>query len=85
VILSELLTYFTNNRDRMNYPHYRKLGLRVGSGAIESANHHVTGGRIRQQGMRWGAAGAAEMAGLRADLFNGRWRTRSWQVLVLAG
>lgn len=85
VILSELLTYFTNNRDRMNYPHYRKLGLRVGSGAIESANHHVTGGRIRQQGMRWGAAGAAEMAGLRADLFNGRWRTRSRQVLALAG
>ena len=51
-ILSELLNYFNNNRDRMNYPHYHKLRLRVGSGANESANHYVTGERIRQQEMR---------------------------------
>ena len=83
-ILAELATYLGNNRDRMDYPRYRSMGLRVGSGAIESTNHHLTGGRLRQQGMRWNEAGAAEMTGLRADLFNGRWRMRSRQVLAAA-
>jgi len=35
--------YIVNNRDRMDYPGYRAVGLRVGGGAIESANFHVTG------------------------------------------
>lgn len=48
----ELDTYLGNNLDRMNYPRYRELGLRVGSGAIGSTNYHVTGARLKRQGMR---------------------------------
>jgi hypothetical protein len=55
----------------MDYPRYRAMGLRVGSGAVESANSHVTGARLKLPGMRWSEEGAAQMARLRADLFNG--------------
>ena len=75
--LDELITYFSNNADRMNYPDYRAQGLRVTSASIESANYHVTGQRLKLQGMRWSERGAAEMARLRADFFNGTWEQRT--------
>ena len=55
-------TYLRRNQDRMDYPSYRAQGLRVGSGAIESTNYHVTGARLKLQGMRWSVAGATQMA-----------------------
>jgi len=82
--LESLQTYLRNNQDRMDYPHYRALGLRVGSGAIESTNYHVTGARLKLPGMRWSEDGAAQMARLRADLFNGVWQERSRQILKAA-
>jgi len=81
-MVEELCTYLTNNKDRMNYPEYRKKGYRVSSGSVESANYHVTGARLKQQGMRWSEKGAAEMARLRADLANDIWRQRTLQMLA---
>jgi len=63
--VDELRKYLNNNLDRMNYPQYREMGLRVGSGAVESANYHVTGARMKLQGMRWSEKGARYMAYLR--------------------
>jgi hypothetical protein len=77
-----LVGYLENNFDRMDYPAYRAQGLRVGSGAVESANFHVTGTRLKLQGMRWSAEGAAQMAVLREDLFNGRHETRTRQIIA---
>lgn len=72
-----LIEYLASNEDRMKYPEYRRRGLRVGSGAVESANYHVTGARLKLQGMRWSEQGARDMAYLRADLFNGNWEART--------
>ena len=80
--IDELSNYFTNNIKRMDYPAYRARGLRVTSGKVESANYHVTGARLKCQGMRWQEDGAAQMALLRADLFNDRWATRTRQALA---
>jgi len=80
--VAELITYFVNNQDRMNYPKYRRRGLRISTAAVESANFHVTGARLKAQGMRWEKQGATEMAQLRADLFNGTWETRTRQALA---
>ena len=66
----------------MDYPAYRARGLRISSGAVESANYHVTGTRLKLQGMRWSEEGAGHMAMLRADLFNGRWEARTKQLLA---
>ena len=80
--LQELIKYLENNLDRMDYPSYRARGLRVSSGTVESANFHVTGARLKLQGMRWNADGAAQMAALRADLFNGAWGRRTREILA---
>jgi len=66
----------------MDYPTYREEGLRVGSGAIESANYRVTGGRLKLQGMRWSELGAADMAVLRTDFMKGKWRERTREMLA---
>ena len=81
-LVDKLRGYLTDNLDRTDYPTYRARGLRVGSGAVESANFHVTGNRLKLQGMRWSAEGAGHMAALRADLFNGRWETRTRELMV---
>jgi hypothetical protein len=80
-LVGSLSTYITNNLDRMDYPTYLEQGFRIGSGAVESANYHVTGARLKLQGMRWSVDGAAEMASLRADLFNDRWEARTRAIL----
>ncbi len=80
--VAELITYFENNQDRMDYPEYRRRGLRISTAAVESANYHVTGARLKAQGMRWEEQGAAEMARLRADLFNEAWDARTRQALA---
>ena len=83
-LVDALATYFDNNKDRMDYPTYRANGWRVSSGGVESANYHVTGARLKMQGMRWSEKGAAEMARLRADLANDVWRQRTLEVLAAA-
>ena len=81
-LVDSLRTYIRNHRDCMDYPKYRAMGLRAGSGAVESANFHVTGNRLKLQGMRWSELGAADMALLRAELFNGRWRATTQRMLA---
>ena len=66
-----------------NYPTYWDRGLRISS-AIESANFHVTGQRLKVRGTRWSETGAAQMAALRADLFNRHWEKRTQEVLATA-
>jgi hypothetical protein len=66
----------------MDYPEYRRRGLRISTAAVESANYHVTGARLKAQGIRWERDGAAEMARLRADLFNQTWEARTQQALA---
>ncbi len=45
----------------------------IGSGAVESANRHVVGVRVKQAGMRWTAPGLRGVLALRALL-----RSRHW-------
>ncbi|MCP4446495.1 MAG: hypothetical protein GY811_14285, partial [Myxococcales bacterium] len=45
--VAALATSLQNTLDRMDYPTYRKEGLRIGSGTVESANYHVTGARLK--------------------------------------
>jgi hypothetical protein len=80
--IDALAQYFDNNKDRMDYPAYVARGLRITSGIVESANFHVTGARLKQQGMRWSETGARELALLRADLCSDRWAERSRALLA---
>ena len=71
--VEETLGYYRNNRERMDYPRYRALGLQIGSGAAESGCKQVVTQRLKGAGMRWKEAGAQVVAQLRCLLLGGQW------------
>lgn len=75
--LADTIHYFEANKDRMRYPRYRKKGLHIGSGVVESACKQF-GARLDQAGMRWTEAGAGAIAALRSLKLSGRW-DQYWQ------
>jgi hypothetical protein len=83
-IVNETVGYYENNRTRMKYAEYRAKGLRIGSGAIESACKRTVTARLKGSGMMWSRAGAQAMGHLRALLHSthrwtevvGQWRGR---------
>jgi hypothetical protein len=66
VRLEEAITYFDNQKHRMDYPSYRAKGWQIGSGPVESACKTVIGMRMKQGGMRWGEGHADEISHVRA-------------------
>jgi len=77
----QLIGYLENNRRRINYPRYRALGLRIGSGQVEGACKTLVGGRCKQAGMRnWNRRSAEGVLRLRAALqtddYQALWRHR---------
>jgi len=65
-VVERELAYLERNRERMRYRTFRKLGYDIGSGAVESAIHHVVQQRMKRVGMRWSEGGADPMLNLRA-------------------
>lgn len=67
-----LLTYLHNNRTRMDYPRYEKLGLPIGSGEVEAQCKALVQARCKQSGMRWTTAGAQSLLRIRCAVRDGR-------------
>ena len=67
------IRYFKANRDRMRCDLYRKRGLPVGSGFVESACKLVVGSRLKGAGRHWSKAGANGLLAIRYCLENRRW------------
>jgi hypothetical protein len=65
--------YLWKNRRRMHYATYRKAGLPISSGTVESAAKTLVQQRMKQAGMRWSRHGAQTMLALRARLLSDRW------------
>lgn len=66
-------SYLESNRDRMDYKSYRKRGLLIGSGAIESAHRTVMQRGLKRSGQRWSIQGAQRVLNLRVCLMSNRW------------
>lgn len=64
--LDGLVAYYRTNEMRMQYAHFRELGLPVGSGIVESAHRHVLQARMKRSGQRWSLTRGRRMARLRA-------------------
>ena len=64
--------YFETNASRMRYPHFRAMGLFVGSGVIEAGCKTVVGTRLKRSGMFWTVRGANAIIALRCCRPNGR-------------
>lgn len=78
-ILDETITYVTNNRERMDYPEYRRLGLPISSAPVESTIKQINR-RVKGSEKFWLTKGAEAMLQLRAAQLSqdDRWQ-RNWQ------
>ena len=69
-----LISYYTNNQQRMLYSTYKENGYCLGSGAIESAHRNVVQQRLKLSGQRWSLNGAQQIVNLRAYHKSNRWK-----------
>jgi hypothetical protein len=76
--VAETLTYVTNNRQRMNYPEYRRQGLPISSAPVESTIKQINR-RVKGSEKFWLEGGAEALLQLRAAQLSqdDRW-TRNW-------
>ena len=65
--------YFEHNAHRMRYARFKKLGMFIGSGAIEAGCKAIIVQRAKQSGMHWTTSGAADIIALRTQHASGRW------------
>jgi len=72
-ILKNLIDYSTKHRAKMDYPRFLRMGLPIGSGAIESANRQVFSDRCKRAGTHWTGAGLQRIVSLRCALLSGNW------------
>jgi hypothetical protein len=76
--VDETLTYVTNNRQRMDYPEYRRLGLPISSAPVESTIKQMNR-RVKGSEKFWLEDGAEAILQLRAAQLSqdDRWN-RNW-------
>ncbi len=67
------VTYFSNNKKRMDYATYRKNGYQIGSGTIESAAKQIGLLRMKVPGAIWNLESARYVAKARAAYLSGQW------------
>ena len=65
----------------IDYPHFQRRELPIGSGSVESSHKHVIHSRLKGAGMRWAPDHVDPMLALRNLLSNDRWH-EGWQDIV---
>jgi len=70
---TKAVTYFTNNRHRMDYPTYRAKGYQIGSGTIESGCKQIVSQRLKVAGAIWDLDNCIKTAKARAALLSNQW------------
>jgi hypothetical protein len=74
------LTYFLNQRPRMDYATYLKQGLPIASGVIEATCKTLVTQRMKCSGMRWGLFGGQAILTLRSLIQSDRWQ-QAWSLI----
>lgn len=78
--MDEPIRYLTKRQTMIDYPHFRRLKIPIGSGISESGHKVVMQRRMKQAGMRWAEHNVNRMLSLRNALCNKRWHTH-WQAI----
>lgn len=76
-VAAETLTYVKNNRERMNYPDYRRLGLPISSAPVESAIKQLNR-RMKGSEKFWLEQGAEGILQVRAAYLSEDGRAESY-------
>ena len=74
------IRYLERRQTMIDYPHFRKNGIPIGSGMVESGHKVVMQRRMKQAGMRWAEASLNPILALRMAICNKRW-SASWQAI----
>ena len=69
---AQCIGYLENNRTRMPYAKFRRQGLCVSSGVVESGCRRVVCCRLKRGGMHWTTHGANAIIALRCNLLSSR-------------
>ena len=72
------IRYLEHRLPMIDYPHFRRQQLPIGSGIVESGHKVVMQKRMKQAGMRWAEASLNPMLALRVALCNQTWN-QTWQ------
>ena len=72
------IRYLENRLPMIDYPHFRRQQIPIGSGIVESGHKVVMQKRMKQAGMRWAEASLNPMLALRTALCNHTWN-QTWQ------
>jgi hypothetical protein len=72
---TKAVTYFTNNRHRMDYPTYRAKGYQIGSGTVESGCKQIVTQRLKVAGAIWDLDNGIQTAKARGALLSNQWST----------
>lgn len=75
------LTYFRNQRPRMNYPEYLRQNLPIASGVVEAACKTLVTQRLKHSGMAWTLAGGQAILTFRSLIQSARW-SPAWNLLA---
>jgi hypothetical protein len=71
------IRYLERRQTMIDYPHFRKNGISIGSGIVESGHKVVMQRRMKQAGMRWADESLNPMLALRMAICNKR-GSASW-------
>lgn len=74
------LTYFRNQRHRMQYAQYLRRNLPIASGVVEATCKTLVTQRMKQSGMSWGPVGGQSVLTLRSLIQSKRWK-QAWSLL----
>jgi len=68
------IDYLEKHAHRLRYDQFKKAGIPLGSGAVESAIRRVVNLRMKGNGIFWVPQNAERMLFLRCQLLSGRWQ-----------
>lgn len=71
--LEQAFRYLQKREEMMDYAHFQKNHLPIGSGMVESGHKVVMQKRMKQAGMRWAETSLNPMLALRTALCNQTW------------
>lgn len=71
--VKQQITFFSRNKDKMQYAAFRKRNLPIGSGPVEAACKTLVKSRMCRSGMSWSTAGGQHILQLRTYVKSDRW------------
>ena len=80
-VIDHARRYLLKREAMIDYAHWQRRGLPIGSGSVESSHKVVVHQRLKQAGMRWAPAHVDPLLALRNLICNGRWE-QGWTQII---